>query len=241
MEAVDPRAHKVLVVPCARSPARSDSVRSSTARSAETATTGDTGATAGSPLRTPRIARLRVGAQGGLYYFQVYATLTWTSVGLDQFALTIAVDQHIACVHNQILDLAHEVAEGLPAHHVVEMQTNLNKRLNRTFGPYPPGNGTLACLARVRVAPDPELQDRLAAHAKRLIDIENDHSLRVQRAQLSHDLAKEFRALLTVLRAHPMAAHANRLTDKDFADIIDAIGEDRGANTERLIRLLKEH
>jgi hypothetical protein len=48
--------------------------------------------------------------------------------------------------------------------------------------------------------------------------------------------------MLNLLREHPMTAHANRLTDKDFADVIDIIDgmtQSRGDNTERLIQLLK--
>ena len=45
-------------------------------------------------------------------------------------------------------------------------------------------------------------------------------------------------AMLDLLRDHPMTAHANRLTDQDFADVIANMTEKRGDKTERLIRLL---
>jgi hypothetical protein len=53
-----------------------------------------------------------------------------------------------------------------------------------------------------------------------------------------HGLANEWLAMLDLLREHPMTAHASRLTDKDFADVIANMTEKRADKTDRLIRLL---
>jgi hypothetical protein len=201
------------------------------------------------PVRPGRIITRRhlnqpvnASAQGGTFCFHVYVGLTWTSDGLDEIAFETAIGQHTPGIQNQIREFARDLAGAHPPQHVTEMQNGINECLRQTFGPFIIGAGTLECRARARVAPDERLRDRLAAHVERLIDIENDHQLRVQRAKLMHVLAKEWQEMLNLLREHPMTAHANRLTDKDFADVIDIIDgmtQSRGDNTERLIQLLK--
>lgn len=177
-------------------------------------------------------------AQGGVFGFRVYVCLTWISERLDEFAVENGIEQHTLWIHTQVREYAREIAGAHPPHHVAEVQAGINERLRAGFEPFSIGVGVLTCQARIRVAPDDKLRDRLAAHTERLIDVENEHQLRVQRAKLMHGLANEWLAMLDLLREHPMTAHANRLTDKNFADVIANMTEKRGDKTERLIRLL---
>ena len=173
-----------------------------------------------------------------MFGFRVYVCLTWTSERLDEFAFNNGIEQYTLWIHTQVREYAREVAGAHPPHHVADVQPGINERLRSGFEPFAIGAGLLTCQARSRVAPDDRLRDRLAVHTERLIDVESEHQLRVQRAKLMHGLASEWIAMLDLLREHPMTAHANRLTDKDFADVIANMTEKRGDKTERLIRLL---
>jgi hypothetical protein len=184
---------------------------------------------------------LRASAEGGVFNFRVYVRLTWTSVNIHRNASTAAIAQNTSDILGEIHEFSREFAGLLRPHRVTELQLLINERLKQAFGPFIIEGGRLECRVRARVEPDERLVDRLAAHARRLIDVENEHQLRKQRAKLMHDLADEWRVMLELLREHPMTAHANRLTDKDFADVMDVIDgmtRGRGDSTDRLVRLL---
>jgi len=175
-----------------------------------------------------------------VFNFRIFVCLTWTSERLDKRAFETAIGEHTVDIQNRVLEFAREVAGDHPPHDVAEVQKGINNLLPPSFSPFAIGNGgVLKCQARIRVAPDKRLEDRLAEHEERLIDVENEHQLRKQRTKLMHDLATEWIAMVCLLRDHPMTAHASRLTDDDFADIIANMTEKRGDKTERLIRLLK--
>jgi len=182
---------------------------------------------------------IHVGARGGVFHFRLFVCLTWSSERLDKATFESEIDKHNVCIQNRILEAAREVASAQPPRKVSKVQDGINNRLAASFAPFLIGSdGMLTCHARVRVAPDRRLQDRLAAHAERLIDVQNDHELRVHRAKLMHGLATEWLEMVKLLHQHPMTAHANRLTDEDFADVIASMTEKRGDKTFRLIRLL---
>lgn len=144
------------------------------------------------PEPEPLIARrdlpepLLVGSQGGVFNFRIYVCLTWTSKRLDKAAFETGIGRYTVDAQNQILECARGIAGDHSPHYVAKVQEKINECLPADFEPFPIGTdgGVLRCQARIRVAPDERLRARLAAHAEKLIDVENEHQLRVQRAKL---------------------------------------------------------
>ncbi|HYN97288.1 MAG TPA: hypothetical protein VES42_25900 [Pilimelia sp.] len=182
---------------------------------------------------------LVVPAQGGVFSFHVHATYTWRSQGLDEDSLDAWARYFAPHVRRRLRQRAAATARRHEPQQADEFEAALNAELPGPLWTHERDGAVLTCRVRAYVTLDEHVRERLKPLWEKLLELQFQHKVEMQRADLVDIRSQKWIGILETLRG-PVAPGAARLTDPALADVVQQMADEQKKLIEELTGLLKD-
>jgi hypothetical protein len=181
-----------------------------------------------------------VPARGYVFDFHVYACFIWTSDGLRRETLSGWAQHFMTYARRELQQLAADLARNYSPHRVRELEVEL-KRVLATTGTwrYERHGTAVGCRPQVRVQLDDRVKQFVRPYWERRIKMECEHEVEVRRAELAEQLSRRWLTVLEKLAGNPLAGGAAKMTEKEFAVVVEKMLADQKDAAEQLHSLLE--
>jgi hypothetical protein len=179
-----------------------------------------------------------VPALGHVFDFHVDASLLWRSDGLTREELSDWTQRFADRARRELVPRIGAVAHRYPPHEARALEVELNRLFAGRTWRFRAGAVDLTCRPHVRVTLDDRVQDFVRPYWERRIKMECEHAVEIRRAELAEHLSQQWLAVLAKLRDNPLASGAARMTEKEFAAVVDQIRADQKEAADQLQSLL---
>lgn len=187
----------------------------------------------GSPVVVP--------ASGYIYNFNVHATFVWVSHGLSRELLNGSVQHFMPYAVRELKVLAAHLSRHHPPHHARELEIELQRSLgDRGMRSYKRGDVEIMCRPYVWVELEDRVKRAVQPYWEQLIKLDCEHEVQSKRAEYAEQLSKQWLAILTDLLGSPLADGAAKMTENEFAAVVEKIVAERKAAAAKLDGLLEE-
>lgn len=183
---------------------------------------------------------ITVLAKGYVFDFQILPNFTWTSHGLRRELLNDWVEQFTGRARRDLTHVAADIARHYPPHRARELEVELNRRLSQAVWHYERSGVVLDCRPRARVRLDAKVKEYLQPFWERQIKLECEHDVGMRRAQMLDQRAQRWLSVLERLARSNLAGSAARLTEQEFADVVEELVRNERETVEQLMSLLRE-
>lgn len=184
---------------------------------------------------------LEVPASGYIFNFRVHATFIWTANDLYQEQFASLIDHFHPYAIRRLTAIAAGVSRRHPPHRAREFEVELQERLDG-LGDWKYSRRGVAIIARphVWVKLDDRVKQAVQPYWEELIKLDCEHDVQMKRAEYAERLSKHWATILTDLIGSPFADGAAEMTEKEFADVVRKIMDDRKAAGEKVEDLLRK-
>jgi hypothetical protein len=179
-------------------------------------------------------------AKGYVFDFQILPDFTWTSHGLRRELLNDWVEQLTGRARRDLAHTAADFARRYPPHRARELEVELNRALSQTVWHYERSGVALDCRPRARVRLDAKVKEYLQPFWERQIKLECEHEVGMRRAHLLDERAQRWLSVLERLNRSKLAGSAARLTEQEFAEVVQELVANERETVERLMSLLRD-
>lgn len=179
-------------------------------------------------------------SRGGVFDFAAHVVLTWVATGLSELDLHDAIQYHRAGMQACLSELVARRACQHEPYDAYTLERELTKELDGTKFHFEWVGVDLLCQPLLRVRPDQKVREKLGEPLLARAKMECEHEVGMRRAVLVDQLARRWSDVLTKLWQDPFVEYAAKLTDKDLAQVVDQLIENRGAESASLLALLRQ-
>lgn len=179
-----------------------------------------------------------VPAQGDAFDFRVHPAYTWTGRSASYSELRQRVDGYLDWAGGIVREQSADLARQHEPHRSHELERALNAHFAGRI--WPRTSDVPQFTVQVRVLPDQRIREQLRPYWEQRIRLECDHNLATLRARQAEELTSRWREVLRALEDDPVARHAARLTEKQFAQVFGEYADERRRLPMELAELLRD-
>jgi hypothetical protein len=183
---------------------------------------------------------ITVSASGYVFDFHVDGGFTFTSEGLSPESLRAWAQHFAGRARRDLAYHAARIARNHAPHRAREFEAALCRELEARDWPYDQDGVRLTCRMHARVRLDDRVRDCLKPYWEKRMQMECDHENGVRRTELVDRLSQRWLIVLERLRDTPLAGPAARLTEQEFAEVIQQMIRDQKALPDRVAKLLED-
>ena len=184
---------------------------------------------------------LVVPASGYIFDFTVHAAFVWTASGLYREELSNGVQRLMPYAVRELTALVAGEARHHPPHHAGQLEIKLQQVLaEKGAWRYRWGDVEVICRPSVWVALDERVKRAVEPFWEQLIKLDCEHDVQMKKVAYADKLSREWLAVLTDLLRSPLADGAAKMTEAEFATVVEKIVTERKSASAKLDSLLEE-
>ncbi|QLQ36243.1 hypothetical protein [Micromonospora robiginosa] len=182
-----------------------------------------------------------VPARGYVFTFRIRAMFVWSSNGIPREMLSGSAQYFMPYAVRALTNLAAARARNFAAHRARDLEVELQRELAAT-GPwrYERGGAEVACKPYVWVELDEGVKQAVRPYWEQLIKLDCEYDVDVKRAQNADRLSRQWLSILGKLVDNPAAGGAAKMTDENFAAVVQELIAQQQAATQRLNDLIED-
>ncbi|MEV0810029.1 hypothetical protein [Micromonospora sp. NPDC050200] len=186
-------------------------------------------------------APLIVPARGYVFTFRIRAAFVWSSDGIPREILSGSAQYFMPYAIRALTRLAAARARNFAAHRARDLEVELQRALAET-GPwrYERGGAQVTCQPYVWVELDESVKQAVRPYWEQLIKLDCEYDVDVKRAQYADRLSRQWLSILEKLVDSPVAGGAAKMTNENFAAVVQELIAQQQAAAQRLDDLLAE-